>query len=169
MGTEASRSAARRSQSRVRVDAPQDDRTLGEVGVLAPVGIRAGEDRVTRADDQLFGVVGDQTGQDVGFGEEGLEGEDLAAGDVELADEFGRDLDRDGQARISIAVVVDDTRIVRIGGERLGERILEPDAHRRRRRRPLDPQHAVDDVDLEGDGRRPDRLGRASDSDVWIG
>ncbi len=117
-----------------------------------------GEDRITRTDDELLGVVGDHAGHHVGLGEERLVGEDLAAGDVELAGEVVGDLDRDGEARLAVAVVVDDAGIVRVGGERLVERVVEPDADRRRRRRPTDPQHAVDDVDLERGRGRLDRL-----------
>ena len=109
-----SRSAASRSQSQSSSTRCQMTGFRAGSSILLPL-CRREEDLVARAEDQLLGAVGDGADEPVGRLLGHVVGEDLPAGDVEIALELLGDLDVGGHARVAVAVAVDDPGVVGVG------------------------------------------------------
>jgi len=122
--------------------------------MLAPVGGRRCKDGIARTDHQLFGAIGDGHHQSIRFDQGGVVGEELAAGDVQLATDVVAHAGVHGDPGLASP----DPWIVRTGRQRFVERVVEPDPSGSRCRRPLELQITVDEFDLDPRRRRLGRL-----------
>jgi len=143
------------------IDSHEQERALGGIGVLSPVGSLDVEHRFACSDHQLLRLIDHGAFDPIGTDQRGLVREDLAASDVQLTLNRVGDLDGDRDAGVAVAVRIDDAGVVRVGRERLVERIVEHDTDGGWRERPTQTEHAVSDLDSHLGRRRLNRLGRS--------